>query len=206
MQINPGCARNVMFNAGLLDKEQARSVPHCSAQSLPGERKYSELLKERMKEGRGSARERFPLTHVLQAALCGPLEFLRFLGPLPDESCDLSSLTLLQFIFFPPWPYMSFCVSHRMAWPKIKTLGVCQDPSSLPTKRFSIHVTSIPWAPAQPITIARLSDFAHGDQLATGLVFRRPDRWQEQAPRGQLAFDQQDCYLRSSQQVELQRH
>lgn len=46
---------NVVLNADLLDKEQGdpRSVPCCSAQSLCGERRYSELL-----EGKNEGRER----------------------------------------------------------------------------------------------------------------------------------------------------
>lgn len=51
MQTGPGCARSVVLTAGLVDQEQGdpRSGPHCSAQSQPGERSYSELLRERMR-------------------------------------------------------------------------------------------------------------------------------------------------------------
>lgn len=44
------------------------------------ERRYSELLKKRVKGGREQAREPFPHAHFLQAVECGPLGFLSSLG------------------------------------------------------------------------------------------------------------------------------
>ena len=107
-------------------------MPHCSAQSLPGERSYSELLKARMKERRDSY---MPASY--RQLVCGSLGFLRLLGPPPALSCDLSSLKPLQLIFFPSRP--GFPVGwHPVGWHAGGKNPGCVLPVQ-PPKHFLIH-------------------------------------------------------------------
>lgn len=79
-------------------------------------------------------------------------------------------------------------------WPEIKTLGVSQDPSSLPHK-CSVH--ALPPSPGHELSPSLsliYQNLLMGTLLATGLVFRRPVKWQKQAPRGQLTFEQKDDF------------
>lgn len=75
-------------------------------------------------------------------------------------------------------------VSQRMATPRIKTLDVSQDPSSIPPKHFSIHTLppSLGHQLSPLLSLAYLT-LLMGTLLATDLVFRKPVRLQEQAPR-----------------------
>lgn len=71
-----------------------------------------------------------------------------------------------------------------MATPQIKNLDVSQDFSSIPSKRFSIHtLPPTPGHQLSPLLSLAYLTLLMGTLLATDLVFRRPVRLQEQAPR-----------------------
>lgn len=53
---------------------------------------------------------------------------------------------------------------------------------------------SIPRTELSPSLSLIYQNLLMGTLLATGLVFRRPVKWQKQAPRGQLTFEQKDGF------------